>query len=255
MLIDTHCHILPGMDDGARTWDEAIEMAQFAFSEGIHTIVATPHHGDGRHDNIAEKVDLAVQELNDELETRRIPVRILPGQEVRVSKGLLLDLDAGCIRTLNHSQYVLLELPPTGIPSYFDEVLYELHVLGLTVILAHPERQLDFIVNPRLLHSYVEQGCLCQITSQSLMGRFGRKIQKFAMYVCKSQLAHLIASDAHNLASRRSNLAEAFSYLEKVQGRKALERYSINAACVIRNETIVTETIPYKRRLWSLPLH
>ncbi|NQX60412.1 tyrosine-protein phosphatase [Paenibacillus qinlingensis] len=255
MLIDTHCHILPGLDDGARTWDEAIEMAQYASSQGIHTIVATPHHGDGRHDNQAEKVDLAVQELSDELEKRHIFVRILSGQEVRVSKGLLLDLDAKRIRTLNHSQYILLELPPTGIPNYFDEVLYELRVLGLTVILAHPERQLDFIANPRLLHSYVEQGCLCQITSQSLMGQFGRKIQKFAMYICQSHLAHLIASDAHNLASRRSNLAEAFSYIEKVQGRKALEQYSLNAACVVRNERIVTETYPYKRRLWCLPLH
>ncbi|KRE97100.1 hypothetical protein ASG89_30050 [Paenibacillus sp. Soil766] len=255
MLIDTHCHILPGMDDGARTLDEAIEMAQHASSEGIHTIVATPHHADGRHENAADKVELAVQELNNELEKRRIPVQILPGQEVRVSEGLLLDLDAGRVRTLNHSQYVLLELPPTGIPRYFDEIIYELHVEGLTVILAHPERQLDFIVNPRLLHSYVEKGCLCQITSQSLMGLFGRKIQKFAMYVYKSHLAHLIASDAHNLASRRSNLAEAYSYLEKVQGRKALERFSINAASVIRNETIVTKTYPYKRRVWCLTLH
>ncbi|KRF35922.1 hypothetical protein ASG93_25710 [Paenibacillus sp. Soil787] len=250
-MIDTHCHILPGLDDGAGSLEEAVEMAIHAANEGIHTIVATPHHGDGRHDNDASAVGLAVQELNLELETRNIPVQILPGQEVRVYKGLLDDLEAGTIRTLNDTQYLLLEMPSYGVPDYVEDLLYELHIQGLTVMIAHPERNIDFIKDPRRLQQLVGQGCLCQITSQSIMGLFGRKIQRFAIQLCKKNLTHTIASDAHNMANRKSDLSVAFSYLEKHISYKAVENYILNASRIVHNESIMTESYQYKKKIWS----
>ncbi|WNR43774.1 tyrosine-protein phosphatase [Paenibacillus roseipurpureus] len=250
MLIDTHCHILPWLDDGAESMQEAIAMAKCAAKEGIRTIVATPHYGDGKYDNPAELVDLAVHQLNAELEKQEVPVQILPGQEVRVYKELLDDLEAGYIQTLNKSQYLLLEMPHSGIPDYFDDLLYEIHVLGLTVIIAHPERNTELMKNPRRLHYLIEQGCLSQVTSQSITGLFGRKIQKFAIHLCKRNMVHLIASDAHNLTTRPGTLSLALADLASQLNHQIVEHYSVNALRVVRNETILLEPISYPRRVW-----
>ncbi|OCT11544.1 hypothetical protein A8709_04785 [Paenibacillus pectinilyticus] len=250
-MIDTHCHILPGLDDGAPSLEVAVEMARYAAMEGVHSMIATPHHGCGRYDNPAKQIGLAVQELNAELQKQQIPIEILPGQEVRVYKELLNDWEAGEIRTLNDSNYLLLELPLGDIPTYFDDLLYEVHVLGLTVILAHPERNQVLMSNPNRLHHYLEQGCRFQVTSQSITGLFGRKVQKFAIHLCKTNMSHLIASDAHNMASRRSDLSMALAYLDKQIGPKAVENYLLNAACVVQNEPIPIVPQAYQRRFWS----
>src|SRR5690606_38562796 len=127
--IDIHCHLLPGLDDGPDELELSLRMAQQAAEEGIHTIVATPHHANGIHENDAAKVMEHVQELNRELLRRDIPVRVLPGQEVRVHRTILDELSSGYLVLNPESRHMLLELPNSQLPHYFPDLLHELRIL------------------------------------------------------------------------------------------------------------------------------
>jgi len=237
-LVDTHCHIIPNIDDGSSSLDESLQMARVAVASGVSTIVATPHHGVRNIENRADLVDLKVQLLNAELMSRNIPLTILSGQEVRVRPWLIEELYEGTIRTLNSTRYILLELPSYGVPDYFQHVLHELSILQMTPVIAHPERNYEFLRNPSNLIPFIDQGALCQVTSQSIMGLFGYKVQKLAIELCKNNWVHLVASDAHNMSSRPGMLKQGYQRLEKKVGKQRVQMYKANAVKLIENEFI-----------------
>lgn len=247
MLVDTHCHILPNTDDGAKSLEEALQMANLAVKTGVHTIVATPHHGVRMFDNAFESVSEKVVHLNKELHSRNIPLTILPGQEVRVHPRLIDELYNGVVQPLNGTRYILLELPFNGIPCYFNELLHELFMLGLTPVLAHPERNYEFLRHPSQLSLYLKKGVLCQITSQSIMGVFGRKTRNLSISLCKENWVHLVASDAHNMTNRPGMLKQGYDYLSKKVGSQRVNCYKDNALKLINNE----DTVLYKNGLLS----
>jgi protein-tyrosine phosphatase len=255
-LVDIHCHLLPHLDDGAKSLTDALNMASLAVENGIHTVIATPHHGNGRYDNEGDIVDKAVFEFNEELVRQDISLTVLPGQEVHVYEGLLDDLSKGRLRTLAGTQYLLIELPSNRIPDDFDDLLHELYVLNLTPVIAHPERNLEFYKNPRRLHEYVKQGVLLQLTSQSLLGHFGKKVQKFAYRLCKEQWIHLIASDAHNITTRPCDLLQAMGFIESHFGEERVRYYQYNSLYLLQNEKIIKQTFDKKWmrrfRLWDI---
>ena len=146
-MIDIHCHILPGIDDGAKNVEDSLTMAREAVKEGIHTIIATPHLNsqyDNRKPAILEKVDL----LNRNLQEANIHMKILPGQEPRIFGEILADLETGDIQTLNDSQYVFIEFPSSHVPRYTEKLLFDVQVKGLTPIIVHPERNAELIDRP-----------------------------------------------------------------------------------------------------------
>ncbi|WP_217635185.1 tyrosine-protein phosphatase [Paenibacillus sp. yr247] len=249
-MIDTHCHILPCMDDGAESMEEAIVMARYALQCGINALVATPHHANGRYENDAIKIKNAVNIFKGELKQQGINLIVHAGQEVRVNKYVMDDLMSGKILTLNESQYILLELPSKGIPSYFDELLHELRVIHLTPVIAHPERNAEFLKYPSRLREYVESGVICQATSHSLSGVFGNKIKKFAFELCKQNLIHVIGSDAHNTSTRQGNLGQVLSDIRAVLGEERAQYYLENAALLIKGEAIINQSFNRKKRKW-----
>lgn len=250
MLIDTHCHILPSLDDGAESMVEAIEMARYAVQRGVNTIVATPHYTYGSYNNDAVSVRNAVNEFVDELKMQGIKLTVHPGQEVRVFKYFMEDLLSGKILTLNETQYLLLELPSIGVPDYFDELLHELRVIHLTPVLAHPERNAEFLKFPNRLREYVENGLICQVTSDSFSGLFGSKIRKFAYDLCKQNLVHIIASDAHNVTTRQGNLTEVMRAISTSFGIERAQYYVHNAARLINGDSIVSQSFGGRKFFW-----
>ena len=179
-MIDLHCHILPGIDDGAQTVTDSLAMAKQAVSEGIHTIVATPHHQNGKYVNEHDSIIYQVGQLNDELKQNEIPLKILPGQEVRLYGDLLEDYEAGKIVTLNETnKYILIEFPSNHVPRYAEQLLYELRVKGMIPIIVHPERNAELIERPDKLYDLVSKGALTQVTAGSLLGKFGKKSKNF----------------------------------------------------------------------------
>ncbi len=242
IVIDLHCHILPGVDDGAQTGTDSLAMARKAIEEGIHTIVATPHHQNGKYVNERTSILHQVKQLNDELQKNEIPLKVLPGQEVRLYGDLLEDYKSGKIVTLNETnKYIFIEFPSNHVPRYAEQLFYELRVKGMIPIIVHPERNAELIEWPDKLYNFVNKGALTQVTAGSLLGKFGKKIKKFSLQLVEHNLTHMIASDAHNTTSRGFHLAESYELLEKEFGMNVMSDLKENTYLIISGKAIYKE--------------
>jgi protein-tyrosine phosphatase len=245
-MIDIHSHILPGVDDGARTMQDSVDMAKQAVSEGIDTIIATPHHMNGKYEN--EKVDILhqVDELNDHLQQENIDITVLPGQECRIYGEMIEDYHSGKLLPLNRvSPYIFVEFPSSSVPRYTDRLFYELQNEGLIPVIVHPERNAELIERPDKLYNLVKNGAATQLTASSLTGYFGKNIQKFSQQLIEANLTHFIASDAHNIHNRSFKMEEAMDTLEKKYGIDMIYYFTENAELLIEGKNIYKE-IPEK---------
>src|SRR5947209_4700695 len=152
-MIDTHLHILPGVDDGPQTIEEALALARVLVQEGVHTAFATPHYNDLFQQRSAAEIKERVNELQQVLHRQGIPLRLLSGHEALIKPGLVEDIQAGRLSTLNGSRYLLLELWNQNWQPTTDRVIFELRASGITPMLAHPERYHVFQKEPELLTS------------------------------------------------------------------------------------------------------
>jgi len=223
-MIDIHLHILPGIDDGPTTLQESLALADVLVREGIHAAVATPHYNDEFVPLPAAEIQERVYELQLELDHHDIPLRIFPGHEALIRPGLVEDIQAGRLATLNGSRYLLLELwNDTWLPET-EQVIFELRAFGITPILAHPERYRVFQRGLERLASLLRQGVLVQITASSLAGMQGRTAQRTAETLLKWGLVHCIASDAHGLHRRPPAIVQGLRKAVLVIGQVKTER-------------------------------
>ncbi|WP_313469519.1 CpsB/CapC family capsule biosynthesis tyrosine phosphatase [Carnobacterium sp.] len=242
-MIDLHCHILPGIDDGAKDIEDSIDMARAAVAEGITHILATPHYKNGHWDNEKKDILLLVDELQAELDARDIPLTIFPGQEVRINGELFEDLEEDKIQFIDEgNQYVLIEFPTPSIPAYTESLFFELQKEGVTPIIVHPERNRAVLKDPNVLLPFVEKGALAQLTAASYTGGFGKAIQKVSKQLVEANLVHFIASDAHNISSRSFHMKEAYRKLEKEFGREKVNEYQQVTKDLVNGEVIISPT-------------
>ncbi len=246
-MIDIHSHILPGLDDGATTMEDSLEMAKLAVSEGIKTIIATPHHKNGNYDNEKKNILQSMDQFKEQLTINQIPLTVLPGQEVRVYGELLEEWEQGSIQTINDAPYILIEFPSNHIPRFAKTLFFEMLNKGLYPILVHPERNAAIIENPNLLYDFVQMGVASQLTNGSITGKFGKKIKKISADLIAANLIHFIASDAHNTLSRQFWMNEAFDEIEKQFGMDYLYYFNENAQLLIEGQPIMRE-MPQKVR-------
>lgn len=237
-MFDIHTHILPGVDDGAVTLEDSIEIAQAAVKEGIQGLIATPHHHNGRYENEAQSVLGNLEEFRRHLEEKGVPLKIKAGQEIRVYPELVEDLGSRKLLPLGDSPYLLLELPSSRVPSYVPELIYELTLQNIIPILAHPERNMELANDVTKLRQLVEQGALCQITSHSVNGVFGSKIRKVSLYMLRSGLGHFLSSDVHLLTNRGFGMREAAEIIKKDIGEECLLMLQSNASALWGGEIV-----------------
>ncbi|NOU95100.1 tyrosine protein phosphatase [Paenibacillus sp. LMG 31456] len=247
-MIDIHSHLLPGIDDGASDMDETVRMAKMAVEEGIHTVICTPHHANGQFMNPGDGVIRLVNEVQIVLNEHDIPLTIYPGQEIRTNLEFMDSFSAKDIIPLYASNYILVEFPAREIPKYTEELFHELRVLGMTPIIAHPERNSEIASDPSKLVRLIQLGALAQVTSHSINGMFGPKIQKLSINMCKQQLVHFVSSDAHNSTRRAFGLRAAYSSINSQIGKQQVAYYQMNAEKLVRNE-IVEAAVP----AWKQP--
>jgi protein-tyrosine phosphatase len=249
-LIDIHCHILPGLDDGAVTLHDSIEMARLAWMDGITDIIATPHTHNGIYHNRTAEILKRVELLQRELENHKIPVRIHPGSEVHIHVECVENILSSDIMTIcNQNKYVLLELPILNVPHFTEDLIYELTIRGITPILAHPERYSIFREDPSQLSKWIEQGAIAQLTAGSVLGLMGKRTKEIAEYMVKHRLVHLIATDAHNTEKRRPELKKAYQVLEEWVSGEEIQMYLKNAKAVLHGSPCqVLEPIQHKKR-------
>ncbi|MGH2983992.1 MAG: tyrosine-protein phosphatase [Solirubrobacterales bacterium] len=211
-MIDLHCHILPGIDDGALDADDSVAMARQAADDGIETVCATPHI---RHDHDVRIHELEgrVAELNESLERHRVPVEVVPGGEVAASA--LGGLDAEELRqvSLGGGRWILLEPPPGPLGDSLTAAADELHDAGFGVLIAHPERHPSADL-ARRLHELTGRGALVQVTAAYLAGGTARQAM---LSLAADGLVHIVASDAHSSHGGRAlRLSEGLAGLEEV---------------------------------------
>lgn len=240
-MIDLHCHILPGIDDGAKDLSESIEMARKAAKQGIRTIVASPHHLNNQYENPKQIILEKTAELNRRLQEENIEVKIVPGQEVRIHGELLDGHKKGEIQPIHNSNYVLVEFPSNHVPRYANQLFYDMQLEGLIPIIVHPERNQQIIENPDILYRMVEKGALTQVTAASISGDFGKKIRRFTMQLIEANLTHFIASDAHNTKNRTFRMREAFDIIQKNYGNEMVYLFQENAANVLNGYHVYKE--------------
>ncbi len=254
MLIDLHCHILPGVDDGALDLLECMDMGNTAVGAGINHLFATPHHMNGQYLNKKNEILARVTEVNKHLQHETIPLTVHPGQEVRIHQHLIISLEMDEVLTLdNRGKYLLLELPSGYVPNYTQEVIYQLLMKGITPIIVHPERNRELIEDPHLLFQLVQQGALTQLTSGSVIGLFGKKIKSFSEKIIEHHQAHFIATDAHNVASRGFTLQEAYETITKTYGVDRTLYFKENAQIVLHGQRIsIKQPIPIRKKLLGI---
>ncbi|MFS0637352.1 CpsB/CapC family capsule biosynthesis tyrosine phosphatase [Mesobacillus foraminis] len=240
-MIDIHCHILPGIDDGAQHIDNSIDMAKAAVQEGIHKIIATPHHKNGRYDNTKQEIVEKVAELNNRLMDEGIPLTILPGQEPAINGELLEDVQKGEILSLNNTQYQFVELPSSHVPRYTTQMLFDLQLKGLTPVIVHPERNMEIQERPELLYNMIEKGALAQLTAGAVCGKFGKRVKNLSFDLIEANLVHFIASDAHNIYKRAFNMKQAFDIVESKYGFDMVYLFEENAELLVDGQNVYKE--------------
>lgn len=220
-MIDLHCHILPGVDDGAASLQESLSMAEQAIAQGITHLLCTPHHNNGRYENNKKSIIEAVHHLQNALDERNLPLTLLEGQEVRVTGELITAIEKDHLLFTDITDtYLLLEFPTQDVPAFSESLFFELRTLGKVPVIVHPERNAIFREDPNHLIPFLEMGCLAQLTAPSIVGIFGKHIQKTAHEMVTHNLVQMVASDAHGVTKRRFYLKEAYEIIEQEWGKE-----------------------------------
>jgi protein-tyrosine phosphatase len=206
-VIDAHCHLLPGVDDGPGDVDATLTMARAQVAAGIHKVVCTPHVNHGYPANTAAAILTQVQTLREQLHAASIPLRIQAGAEVALSRAIELPDDELTLLHLGASEWLLLEPPLAADVPRIEQLIQGLQARGHRILIAHPERCAAFHHDPKLLTTLIGHGALAQVTATSLTGQFGRTVTKLARTMVNEHVVHVIASDAHDTHRRAPGLA------------------------------------------------
>jgi protein-tyrosine phosphatase len=214
-MIDLHCHLLPGIDDGPDTMADALGMARDEVDAGIRTAVATPHV-DQRWGVTTRSIGPAVDELRAALAADNIALEVVSGAEVSIGRWMRLDPTERAEAALGDGPYVLVEMPHFQGVTGFDRALRTRLSTGERLILAHPERCPAFHRRPEILASLVGAGALTSVTAGALAGRFGESVRRFSLQLLESGLVHNVASDAHDQRGRPPGIDEGLAAADRV---------------------------------------
>lgn len=241
-MIDIHCHILPGIDDGPKTIDESVAMARIAFKDGIRTIIATPHTGNGRYNCLPEDIMTSCVAFNEILVKKRIGLKVLPGSEVRLCPDIIENYKKNKIMNLGSGNFVLIELPHQFIQRAVVDVIRAFKFLGVTPIIAHPERNQQVMNNNSAVDQFVFAGALIQITAGSLLGLFGRRVRQVARDFVANGSVHFVATDAHSSDKRAPVLSKGLKQFEKIAGYEGQKTLVQNFEMVLQETVIANDS-------------
>lgn len=218
-MVDIHCHILPCVDDGAESLEDAVEMARMAADSGVEAIIATPHcnlPGAEEKNYISPALQRSFLALARAVKEADIPVSILPGAEVLCTPEVPELLRQGKLLTLAGSRYLLLEFFFDEDLEYMDDMLCAVARQGFVPVIAHPERYETVQRIPRVIERWFRSGYVIQLNKGSILGRLGRRSGQAAAWILSRGLAHVVASDAHSPLMRTPQMGELTEFLLQV---------------------------------------
>ncbi len=206
-MIDLHCHILPGIDDGASDLSVSLDMARASAADGVTDLACTPHILPGLYPNTGPQILQATQHLQDALDQHDIPLRLTTGADNHIAPDFVAGLRAGRLLSLNGSRYVLVEPPHHVLPPRLEDTFFSLTSAGYVPILTHPERLSWIKSHYEIVKRLGESGVWMQITAGSLAGAFGKNARYWAERMLDERRVHILATDAHDIQRRPPNLS------------------------------------------------
>jgi protein-tyrosine phosphatase len=231
-MVDIHTHILPGIDDGSKSWEMTAEMCRMAAADGITHIVATPH-SDHVYAYDRERFTQLLGHLHDAGDGK---LAFSLGCDFHFSYDNIRDaLDHPHRYTIGDTPYLLIEFSDHGIPPSVKDDVFALRSCGMSPIITHPERNQPLLKNPEMVLALIEHGCLVQVTANAVTGAWGSRSQKMAEWLLKKGAIHVVASDAHDPVRRRPIMSEARDAIAKLAGVEVAE------ALVTHNPTAIVE--------------
>jgi protein-tyrosine phosphatase len=246
MYYDLHSHILPGVDDGSDSPETSLAMLRYAGERNTTGIVATPHLLD-TSELSWKTICEACRELEESARQAGVAVAIYPGAEVAFYSGIEKMVQGPGEFCINHSRYMLLELPANQVPFSVHDLIFTLQARGIILVLAHPERNVELMSQPELVLDWAEKGVLFQINGSSLNGRMGTPAMEAAERMLLSNLVCCIASDGHGITSRRPGLEQAAQKVSDLVGTEKMEQlFSANPCRIIQNQDIPLNSIDEK---------
>jgi len=236
-MIDIHSHIMPEIDDGARTVEEAVKMAEIAAGDGIEMMVSTPHMFNGLShnpfpDEIAERIKALQQAFGSTL-------KILPGNEVHISHEIADQAKSHRVTPINNRNYMLVEFPQLTVPLGVDDLFYKLQLQSIYPILVHPERNAQIQGRPSIVAGLVERGVLIQVTAMSMTGEFGPIPKQCAEILLKHNCVHFLATDTHRPERRPPILSKGRDAAAKIIGAEGARKLVYdNPLAVVNGEPV-----------------
>jgi protein-tyrosine phosphatase len=244
-VIDLHCHLLPGIDDGARDLAVSLEMARVAVADGISVVACTPHILPGLYENAGPQIRQATQQLQQALEREGIPLHLVTGADVHMVPDLAAGLQSGRLLSLADSRYVLVEPPHHVAPVRLEDFFFSLLVAGYVPVLTHPERLSWIEVHYAAVQRMARAGVWMQITAGSLAGNFGRTALKWAHRMLDEGCVHLLASDAHDPRARAPILSEGRDLAaRRVGAEEARHLVEIRPLAILHNDLPSSVAMP-----------
>lgn len=237
-MVDFHSHIIPGVDDGAKSEEMALAMIEMAAASGTEKIVATPHYVRGRFQVSKDEIKKELEKLKKLAKDRGIPIEIYGGQEVYYKDNILQYYLEGEIGTIENTRYMLVELPMKEFDV--ENVLsgfYELQLRGIVMILAHPERYIEFIKKPSLINRFIDEGFLFQLNTGSISGEFGKEVKKTAEIFLAHDIYSVIGSDGHRLKSRNTDMSQGLKEIDSLK-ITLRETFKANGDKILKDEEL-----------------
>lgn len=213
-LIDTHSHILYGVDDGSKTIDESLALLQRLSRVGFSKVILTPHYIEDSYNESKINNYNRYIELKNRVKEDNIDIELYLGNEIYITNNIVSLLKNGIVSSLNNSRYVLVELPFFDYINGIDDLLYELSYSGYIPVIAHPERYAYFQKNPKLLDNFIENGVLFQVNYASIIGFYGNNAKKLVEYMLKNDLVSFFGTDIHSM--RRTTVCDDFLKVKKL---------------------------------------
>jgi protein-tyrosine phosphatase len=244
-MFDLHSHILPGVDDGARDLNEALQMARMWVEQGVLNVVCTPHILPGVYHNSGPQIREAVAALQAALITEGIGLQLLSGADNHIVPTFVRDLQRGHLLTIADTRYVLVEPPHHSAPLRMEDLFHEIQVAGYVPILTHPERLSWTSTKYDVIARLADRGVLMQLTASSITGRFGRRAQELSRRMLKERRAHIVATDAHNIATRPPDMLEAWTQACEWVGREEADNLFVHRPHGILSNLSATELQPF----------
>lgn len=246
-MIDLHCHLLPGLDDGAADMETSLAMARMAVADGIRVTACTPHILPGLYHNEGDAIRAAVDALSAVLAEEGIPLTLVSGADIHIARDLGAGLRSGKLPTLNGSRYFLLEPPHHVEPPGFEDCVFSVQAAGFVPIITHPERLSWFDSHYATFARLARSGVWMQLTAGSLAGQFGRRAEGRAWRLLDDGLAHIVASDAHETEKRRPVMSAVRAMLSERYGEaEATDLFVTRPQCVLDDASPDSAPEPYQ---------